>query len=180
MDCSTMPRGAGRLPPMLARVLSIALAVLTVVPTAASAQRSGGSALQWEARADATVSPRPAAHAGVGVNVRAGAYARIGVAYLAGATDVRDLATRFSQRADASVRFLLDPYAERRRGLYGGAGVTVRQDDGADWEGRLLLLVGLEGDPTRRVIPSVELALGGGVRLGIVLRGRRSGGAPMR
>ncbi len=165
---------------MVARVPLFALLVWTLAPSVARAQRATTGVLQWEARADATVSPRPAAHAGVGVNVRAGAYARVGVAYLAGAADVRDLGTRFSHRADVSVRFLLDPYAERRRGVYGGAGITARQDDGGDWDGRLLFVIGVEGDPTRRVIPSVELALGGGVRLGIVLRGLRSSGTPMR
>lgn len=165
---------------MVARALPIALLLLTLAPSPARAQRSSGGALQWEARADATVSPRPAVHAGVGVNVRAGAYARVGLAYLAGAADMRDASLRFSHRAEMSVRFLLDPYAERPHGLYGGAGLTVRQDEGGDAEGRLMLLIGIEGDPRRNMIPAVEVALGGGVRVGVVLRARRRGGVPSR
>jgi hypothetical protein len=152
---------------------------MLVAPAMLRGQRLQGAAPQWEARADVTVSPRMAAHAGAGVNVRAGQYARIGVAYLAGATTGADDA-RFSQRIDASARFLLDPFAELPRGWYGGAGFTLRQDASEAWQGDLMMLVGIEGATRGRVAPSIELALGGGVRVGVVLRARRAGRSPGR
>lgn len=127
---------------------------------------------QWDARLDATAARVPAAHAGIGVNVRAGNYVRIGVAALGGAARA-DGVTRASQRVDATARFLLDPFAERRTGLYGGAGLTARHDAGASWKADLLLVVGVEGAALGRVVPAFELALGGGVRAGLVLRTRR-------
>ena len=160
----------------------LACSALALLPVDAPAQAIRRSTLapQLEARAEFVASPRIAAHAGVGVNLRAGAYARIGVAYLAGVADVADVGARFSHRADATVRFLLDPFAEQRHGLYAGGGLTVRQVDGASPEGRLMLLIGVEGDPKGRVVPAVELALGDGVRVGVVLRARRTGGAASR
>lgn len=156
------------------------LAILTLlgawplVPAALAAQESASLAPQWEGRLDASATPDLGAHAGAGVNVRAGWYARLGVSALVGAT--HDAAgTHASRRLDATARFLLDPFAERRRGLYGGAGLTVRQQGGEAWKGDLLLVVGIEGSTRARLVPAVELALGGGVRLGVVLRSRRGG-----
>lgn len=158
-------------------------AALAFVPARASAQRPVGLLPQWEARADVVVAPQLATHAGLGVNVRAGHYARLGVAYLAGAARgplAGDAGLRVSQRADATVRFLLDPFAEQPRGLYGGAGFTMRQDGDEGWQANILLLVGVEGAARGRVVPAVELGLGDGVRIGVVLRGRRGGPYPSR
>jgi hypothetical protein len=152
-----------------------AMTVLLLVPAVAQGQRPTGTAPQWEVRADATVSPDLAAHGGVGINVRAGQYMRLGAAYLAGAArgPVGDRDARFSQRIDASARFLLDPFAERPRGLYGGAGFTARQDAGEALRGDLMLVIGIEGAARGRATPSIELTLGGGVRVGVVLRQTR-------
>ncbi len=140
----------------------------------AVAQERAPSPLQWEGRIDALLTPLPGAHAGGGLSVRAGHYARIGVTAAFGA--VRDRGeTVASGRADATVRFLLDPFAEARRGWYGGAGLTVRADGDRAWHGGLVLVVGVEGTRASRAVRAVELALGGGVRLGVVLRARRAG-----
>jgi hypothetical protein len=161
---------------MRIRPVDLAMAVLMLGPAVAQGQRPTGLAPQWEARADVTVSPDLAGHAGLGLNVRAGQYMRLGVAYLAGAArgPLGDREARLSQRIDASARFLLDPFAERPRGLYGGAGFTMRQDAGEALRGDLMLVIGIEGAARGRATPSIELALGGGVRVGVVLRSPRA------
>lgn len=150
------------------------LGVLGLAARGLGSQERPASPLQWEGRIDALLTPLPGAHAGGGLNVRAGQYARIGVTAAFGA--VRDRGeTLASGRADATVRFLLDPFAEARRGWYGGAGLTVRGDGDRAWHGDLVLVVGVEGTRASRSVRAVELALGGGVRLGVVLRTRRAG-----
>jgi hypothetical protein len=130
--------------------------------------------LEW--RIDGTAANANAFHSGLGLNIRSGWYLRTGLALTAGAAQGADDEWRSSYRLDLTSRFLLDPFGERRRGLYAGGGVTVRRDDVANPTAHLLVLVGVEGSPQRRVIPSLELGLGGGVRLGFVLRSRRDGG----
>lgn len=157
--------------------------VLLILPAAAlGAQQRNALMPQWELRADALLMPQPGAQAGAGVNVRAGHYIRLGVAYVAGAVrgPAGDRDARFSQRADATARFLLDPFAEKRRSLYGGAGLTARQEGDGAWKAGLLIVVGMEGAARGRPIPSFEIGLGGGVRAGVVLRGRRRGSLPSR
>lgn len=130
---------------------------------------------QWEWRIDATSATAEAAHVGLGLNIRSGWYLRSGLAISTGAVRGPDEAWRPSHRLDLTARFLLDPFAASPRGFYAGGGVTVRGDEGADPAARLLVIVGVEGNAERRLVPSVELGLGGGVRLGIVLRTRRDG-----
>jgi hypothetical protein len=152
---------------MRSRLVCIAIVVVLVLLVAGErlpAQARATLMPQWEARLDATSARVPAAHAGVGV--------RLGLTALAGAAR-SDGVARASQRVDATARFLLDPFAERRTGLYGGAGLTARHDAGGAWKGDLLLVIGVEGAALGRVVPAFELALGGGVRAALVLRARR-------
>ncbi len=129
---------------------------------------------QWELRTDWTTARENAAHLGIGLNVRAGWYARVGGGIALGAAESVGDAWVASQRADLTVRFLLDPFGERPRGIYGGAGITARRDGDAPVDARLLIVLGVEGRPDGRWVPSVELGLGGGLRLGVVVRPRRS------
>ncbi|MFM9014741.1 MAG: hypothetical protein ACKORK_14545, partial [Gemmatimonadota bacterium] len=77
-------------------------------------------------------------------------------------------------RLAAVSRFLIDPFGVFPRGLFGGGGFAVRQAPGDPLRGDLVVVVGMEGPlGTRRTIPAVELALGGGARLSIVYRRRR-------
>lgn len=169
--------------PSAALVVALAVALAVALLGAAPALTAGLAAQettranalpQWEARVDHTTARVQAAHVGVGVNIRAGWYARVGGGLALGAAEGPNAAWRASQRADLSVRFLLDPFEEHPRGFYGGAGITARRDGGAPIDARLLLLFGAEGRPVRGVMPAVELALGGGFRVGVVLRRRRS------
>jgi hypothetical protein len=113
--------------------------------------------------------------AGVGVNVRAGWYSRLGLAVSAGAQSIAG-ELRQTQRVDATARFLFDPFAESRRAFYAGAGLGALRTESGDVQGLLLGIVGVEGRTTGRIVPAVEITLGGGARLGVVLRSKRPQG----
>jgi len=150
-------------------------AVLLLLPLSVRAQQPVSADPQWEFRADLQGTPDRGALAGMGVNVRAGWYARVGLSASAGALYRAD-AWLSQQRLDATVRFLFDPFAQRARSLYGGAGVGVVRGASGDLTGRLLVVVGMEGAARGRMVPAAELTLGGGVRLGVVLRAKRDEG----
>lgn len=133
---------------------------------------------QWELRQDITGAREPGAHVGVGLNVRADYYVRLGVAISAGAVRRTDDAWVGAPRLDLTARYLLDPFGERPRGWYGGGGVSVAQRPGQGATAGLQLLVGLEGRRGQPLTPAIELGVGGGVRLGVVLRRTRP--APSR
>lgn len=168
-----------RISPASAIVAACSLAAALLAPVClASQDRPVATPLpQWELRADWIEATRAATHAGVGVNVRAGWYARVGTALALGAARRADGEWIASQRLDVTARFLLDPFDEQRVGIYGGAGITARHDADSPVDARLLMLLGIEGRARRGILPAVELGLGGGIRLGVVLRRRRAGSA---
>jgi hypothetical protein len=131
--------------------------------------------VQFEARLDALGGPPAGAQAGFGANIPAGYYVRIGADVAAGAASRGGEAVA-SARADVAARFLLDPFREFRWGPYIGGGFTTQWDQRANWRGDLLLLLGFEGPAHAGWRTSVELGLGGGARLGVVLRRARSNG----
>jgi len=147
-----------------------------LAPPAVAAQQRAPAAPQLEGRFDAVLSPVGGAMAGVGVNIRAGWYARVGLALTAGAVNTSG-GLRSLQRVDGTARFLFDPFAEGRRAFYAGAGLGAqRASDSGDVQGFLLGVVGVEGRTAGRIVPSLELTVGGGARLGVVLRSRRAQG----
>lgn len=161
-------------PAPLRAIAALGLLAAFTRPAAAQALRAEPMP-QWEARLDAALSPDLGALGGVGVNVRAGWYARVGLAAAVGA--VRDGADwQAVQRLDFTARFLVDPFAESRRGFYAGAGLGVVRVGDASPRPLLLGVVGVEGEPTGAVVPALELTLGGGARLGVVLRRTRAQG----
>lgn len=133
---------------------------------------------QLELRAEGVAAESPAAIGAVGVNVRAGWYVRLGASLGGGARWIEDGPTVGVLRADANVRFLLDPFAERRRGLYGGVGLSAAQLGGGlgAQPPVLLLLAGLEGQPRDGRAWALELGLGGGLRVAVVRRSARRDG----
>jgi hypothetical protein len=154
-----------------------------VCATALAAQGSAGNddpravaALpQWESRLEAVAADVPSAVAGLGINVRAGWYVRAGALLAAGVAVPDNGAQRGLMRLDATVRFHLDPFAERRRGLYAGAGITAAHHGaGAGAQPpQLMFLAGIEGQIQRGRVWALELGLGGGVRLGLARRSAR-------
>lgn len=128
-----------------------------------------GPRAEW--RLDVVAGTRTTGQIGAGFNVPAGAYTRLGIDLAVGATR-HEGATVATGRLDGVARFLLDPFRESPVGVYGIAGASLIHD-GDRWEPRLLVGVGLEGRPRGRLIPAGEVALGGGVRVGLVLRRSR-------
>jgi hypothetical protein len=99
-----------------------------------------------------------------------GLYVRLALGAAAGAAWTAREA-RASGRVDAIARFLLDPFFQSRWAPYGGAGVSARYVAADErWHGFLVIAVGLEGPRSGGVVPAIELGLGGGARLGVVLR----------
>ena len=130
--------------------------------------------VQAEVRADAAVAHRAAALAMVGANVPIGYYVRAGLAIGGGA--VVGNPAQLATRADAVLRFLLDPFGENRWGPYAGGGFTVRRDGWARPQAGLLVVLGVDGRRGRRWTPSVEAGLGEGARFAFVLRSARTNG----
>ena len=131
--------------------------------------------IQWEARTDALLNSPPGIQLGVGANIPGGYYLRYGLTVAAGPAWRGD-ATLRSGRAELSARFLLDPFREISWGLYAGAGLTLRWEERSGSHEYLLVLAGLEGPEKGGWRTAVEAGLGGGARLGIVLRRARRNG----
>jgi len=131
--------------------------------------------IQPEVRAEAVVARHFAALVMGGANLPLGMYMRAGAAAGAGVADTEDGAG-VGLRADVTLRFLLDPFAEHAWGPYAGGGLTVRRDGTAPARAGLLLMLGVEGRRARHWTPAFEAALGEGVRFAVVLRKKRTNG----
>jgi hypothetical protein len=127
--------------------------------------------LQAEGRLDGLFARTTGIEAGVGLSVPVGLYVRTG---LAGALGVGSHGVE--GRADLITRFSLDPFRQSRWAPYAGGGISGRfrsEEDGGS-HAYLLIYLGLEGAlPIGRTsgwVPALELGLGGGARVGIILR----------
>ena len=151
---------------------SAVLATLLVfaVP-AVGAGQGRAQPVQHEVRLDGLFAEQTAVHAGYGVSAPAGLYLRAGLVLGAGAGR-----HGFEGRTDLVGRFSFDPLRQSRWGPYGGAGVSGRfnstEDGGA--KAYLLFFLGVEGPlpagRTRGWVPALEVGLGGGARVGVVMR----------
>lgn len=152
------------------RARSVWLLLTLAFTSAPVVLAQGGPPVYAEYRADAIAGRGTAAQGGGGVSVPLGIYVRLAVDASAGAT-WRDGTTRASGRVDAIGRFLLDPFREVPVALSLGGGVSVPYADG-DSRVRpyLTLVVDLEGRARGPISPAVQLGLGGGARVGVVLR----------
>ena len=130
--------------------------------------------VQAELRTDALSGPPAAVQFGAGLNIPAGYYVRVGLT-AAGGVGWRAGASVGSARFDLTTRYLLDPFGELRWGIYGGAGVSARIDE-RRVRTFLLVVGGVEGPASHGWRTSIEAGLGGGARLGIVLRRARKNG----
>lgn len=149
-------------------ILVVVAAGATFVPAVVRAQRTPPP--YPELRADAIVARAASVQAGAGLEIPAGIYVRIGLDGAAGAT-WRDGRAATSGRADAIARFLLDPFREVPIGVSLGGGVSV--PIGAPAGARspyLTLVVDVEGPSRHGVSPALQVGLGGGARIGLLLR----------
>ena len=121
-----------------------------------------------EVRLDGIIARVSAVQLGVGATAVAGNYVRIGM----------DGGLGFSRhglsgRIDGFARFHFDPFRQSRWAPYGGGGVSGRFDKGEKARAYLLVFLGIDGPVSGSVTPSFELGLGGGGRVGVILRQAR-------
>lgn len=149
---------------------SSALAILALlISTAADAQQAPTRPYA-EYRADAIIARGTAAQLGGGLVLPLGVYVRLGIDAAAGAT-WRHSETVGSGRVDAIARFLLDPFRESRLGFSIGGGVSAPIGSAEPSQPPYLTaVVDLEGRRGHGLTPALQIGLGGGTRIGVVLR----------
>jgi hypothetical protein len=152
----------------------VVLSLVLAIP--AQAQRQQGRGPRPELKIEGTTGRPHAVQLIAGVAIPLGNYVRLGLGAGGGVArgDGDDPAIG-SARGDVAIRFLLDPYRESRWGLSAGGGLTVRHEPGHGTRGFLAILLDIEAPPSGRIVPALQLGLGGGSRVGIVLRGTREG-----
>lgn len=179
-------RRPGGTPPRPAAARRAAVTIATTVaslvalaarPTAAVAQPAGtAGAVRGETRLDVAAAADPLVLAGGGLVADAGTYTRVAVLAGAGAAFAGDRAggraggARAAGEGAVVLRFLVDPFRQASRGLYVGGGVAGRVQEGERPRWHLVGAVGLEGRRRGGLAPAVELGVGGGARLAVVLR----------
>jgi hypothetical protein len=151
--------------------MSLGLAPLVLASAGARAQTQPPAYAEY--RADAIVGRGTTVQGGGGVVVPLGIYVRLGVDAAAGAT-WRDRLTRASGRVDVITRFLFDPFRETPVGLSLGGGVSLPYTDGQQrLRPYLTMVIDVEGRVRGPVTPALQVGLGGGTRIGVVLRTSR-------
>lgn len=118
-----------------------------------------------EVRLDGIIARVSALHLGAGFSVAVGTYLRMGA--VAGVGSSRD---GLSGRLDGMARFHFDPLRQSRWAPYAGGGLSGRFDRGEKARAYLMLLLGLDGPVYNEAAPSFELGLGGGARIGVIVR----------
>ena len=164
---------------MMRAALPLALAAATSLAGPAQAQRlRGPGGYRLESRLE-VIAARHATYAiGPGVAYPLSSYARAAV-WVTGGGPIGDGGTDddvdgLVARAEGVVRFHLDPFKERERGFYAGAGIGVRWMSHVSGTEYLMLQFGLERK-VGKAIAAVELGVGDGARLAIVVRQPRRG-----
>jgi hypothetical protein len=127
--------------------------------------------IQSEIRLDAIFAHSGAVEAAYGFTVPMGIYVRSGV--VAGIGAGRH---GVEGRSDLISRFSFDPFRQSRWAPYAGAGLSGRYRSKLDEGARayILMFLGLEGPlplgERAGWVPAVEVGLGGGARVGLILR----------
>lgn len=153
---------------MKARALAVVVAAM-LSPRRVHAQESPVR-VQRELRADLLVGRRPAVQAGAGIQVPLGYYVRIGGDAAVGSRIDGEYAGRLDGRIDLLGRFLLDPFRQSAYGVSAGAGLSSRLTPGQRATPLLLVALDLELRKTPGWTPALQVGLGGGARVGLVLR----------
>jgi hypothetical protein len=149
-------------------VFGLVVSILGPVPVPAQLPTQ---AAQSEVRVDGIFARSSGVEAAYGISIPAGIYVRTGLVGGAGAGR-----HGVESRADFVTRFSLDPFRQSRWAPYAGAGLSGRfralADGGA--KGYLLVFLGLEGPLLNGEVsgwmPAVEVGLGGGARMALILR----------
>jgi hypothetical protein len=153
---------------------AVAAAIATARAGGASAQQPAAPWGAPEVRVDLMAAHDPAIQFGAGVQIPAGYYARIGLVAAVGVPigDGADSVRHgLDGRVDLLARFLLDPFRQADYGLSFGGGASLRAEQGDRARPVLLAALDVEGRrSTRGVVPALQVGLGGGVRVGVILR----------
>ena len=164
---------------MTRAALLLSLAAATALASTAHAQRlRGPGGYRLESRFEILAARHTTYAIGPGVAYPLSSYARAAV-WVTGGRPIGDGGANdegdgLVARAEGVVRFHLDPFKERERGFYAGAGIGVRWMSHVSGTEYLMLQLGLEGK-VARAIAAVELGVGDGVRLAVVVRQPRRG-----
>jgi hypothetical protein len=152
------------------------VAVAVAAARTAPAQQAGRPPIAPEVRVDLLAGHDPAIQFGVGVQVPVGYYGRVGLVAAAGSPLGEGAAADSPRhgvdgRVDLLARFLLDPFRQAAYGLSLGGGASLRAEHGDRARPLLLVALDVEGRrSTKGVVPAVQIGLGGGVRIGVILR----------
>jgi hypothetical protein len=152
----------------------VALATLVVCWRAPNAAAQDGSP-KPELRVDLLGAAPYSVQVGAGLNTALGYYTRLEIDAGAGALK-RGGAIVGSERVDAIMRLMLDPFGESRWALSVGGGISARYDAAGRVRPYLASLLDLEGPKMGRYRLAYQAGLGGGVRLGVVIRRARDAG----
>lgn len=150
--------------------------MLAIVAASAAGAQSPRPRVQPEFRTDVIAGYQPAVQVGLGAQLPLGTYVRLGAIGAAGigigaGARAEGTVTR-GARVDLLGRFLLDPFRQSRLGLSLGGGLSVRAEQGDRARPWLLLAAEVEGRRMRRgIVPALQVGIGGGARVGLVLRG---------
>jgi hypothetical protein len=165
-----------------ASLAAVVLVLAAAVPQRVGAQLPVTPSISPEVRADVILGHQPAVQLGGGVQIPIGYYARLGIdgAVGVGTGHVTSLSASgpdLDGRLDLLVRFLLDPFRQTPYGLSLGGGMSLRAEPRDRMRPVLLVAVDVEGRrSTNGWVPALQVGLGGGVRLGVVLRRGAAGG----
>jgi hypothetical protein len=145
--------------------------MLSLFASVSMSAQTARQAVQPELRGDVIVSRWTAVQGGLGVSFPAGLYVRTGGVIAAGGGG-----KGFDSRLDLISRFTLDPFRESRWGFYAGGGVSSRyvERDSPRGHAYLLVFAGIEGPLANASVsgwaPAIEVGLGGGARVAVILR----------
>jgi hypothetical protein len=148
---------------------SVMAAVLGVSGASVRAQTGVVPPPYAEYRLDAIQGRGTAVHAGAGLTIPAGTYVRVAAI---GAIGPRwdHGETTLSGRTDLIARFLFDPLRQTPVALSLGGGVSVPYETGERVRPYLTAVIDVEGRQRSGLAPALQVGLGGGVRVGVVLR----------
>jgi len=148
----------------------VSLGLAATLPIVAGSQLPQQK-FQSEIRLDAIFARSGGVEAAYGFTVPAGIYVRSGV--VAGIGAGRHGA---EGRSDLVSRFSFDPFRQSRWAPYAGAGLSGRYRSQLDGGSRayILIFLGVEGPlplgERAGWVPALEVGLGGGTRVGLILR----------
>jgi hypothetical protein len=151
----------------VARARPLAILIAAALPAALAAQQE--PLTYPELRADAFFANGSTVQGGAGIVVPAGAYVRVGLDGGAGES-WRHGSSFASGRVDLIVRFLLDPLRENNVAFSFGGGLSEPIDHDGSRTPYLTIVMDVEGRRRGGFTPALEMGLGGGARVGFVLR----------